>query len=58
MGLGLILLAMLVHGVWDAAAALAGSAGVNAMVVMLVLGLVELVIIIALGRKVAGGERS
>ncbi|MEZ4500047.1 MAG: hypothetical protein R2839_08160 [Thermomicrobiales bacterium] len=54
----MILLAMLVHGVWDAAAALAGSAGVNAMVVMLVLGLVELVIIIALGRKVAGGERS
>jgi RsiW-degrading membrane proteinase PrsW (M82 family) len=58
LGIGMILLAMVVHGVWDAASALAGAAGLNPFVLMLILGLIELVIIIAIGRRVAGGERS
>lgn len=57
LGLLLILLAMLAHGVWDNAAAIAGVLGVNPLVTMLLTALVELVIILVVLRIASRGER-
>jgi RsiW-degrading membrane proteinase PrsW (M82 family) len=56
-GIGIILIAMLAHGFWDAAGAIAGTIGVSAIVVMLIVAAIELIVIIAIGRNTVGGER-
>ncbi|MGH2547960.1 MAG: PrsW family intramembrane metalloprotease, partial [Thermomicrobiales bacterium] len=57
-GIALILTAMLAHGVWDAAAAIGGILGVPAILAMAVLGLIELIVIVMIGRRTSEGERT
>lgn len=57
-GIGYILAAMLMHGAWDAGSAIAGEIGVAPLAVMAGIGLIELVVILLIGRRVSRGERA
>lgn len=57
-GIGLIVLAMLFHGVWDSMAAIAGRAGVNTLVVMVTTVVIELAALYLVYRFASKNERS
>jgi RsiW-degrading membrane proteinase PrsW (M82 family) len=57
-GIGLIVLAMLFHGVWDSMSAIAGRAGVNALVVIVITVIVELTALYLIYRFASKNERS
>src|SRR5690606_3615177 len=57
-GIGRMLAAVLMHGAWGAGAAIAGEVGVARLAVMAGVGLLGLVGVLLIGRRVARGERA
>lgn len=57
-GLGLMLLAMALHGGWDVAGALAGVVGITPFAVMAAIALLGLVTVILVIRRASAGERT
>jgi RsiW-degrading membrane proteinase PrsW (M82 family) len=55
-GVALMITAMVLHGVWDAAAAIAGQTGVPLLLFLIGMPIIELVILYTLFQRVSSGE--